>query len=311
MYQLEVAPGVTFVEGERRGRFPYGDVLVLEGREARVLVDTGAGEEVLAGVLDRGPVDVVINTHYHIDHVRGNVLAASRSPGAAFWCPEGEKEPLTSWEGFLRFTGFDDPGLDDARRFRSGLGWAPTPVVRELVDGEVLDFGGLRATVLRLSGHTPGHTGLWFEERQVLFTADIDMSSFGPWYGDVFSSIDDYLASLERLERLAAGTSGPRVVLTSHRRPLTVESFRARLPAFRARFEEREERILSMLAGVGPLTLEDLAARWPIYGRQSRVLPGLMKSERLMLAHHLERLARSGRVRCVAGPGGEKVWEAL
>ena len=312
MLQLEVAPGISFVEGERRGRFPFGNVVVLQGRAQRVLVDTGAGDGILDAVMAGGPFDVVINSHYHIDHVRGN----GRVPAPVFWCPAGEADAFTSEEGFLRFTGLDLPGLDIAKVFRQGLGWTPTPISRELADGEVLEFGGLEAAVLRLPGHTPGHTGLWFPAERVIFSADIDLASFGPWYGDVYASVDDYLASLRRLDALvdeASGGGRHRItILTSHRRPLSYESFKERLPGFTARFGEREERILGLLTAEGPLTLDELAARWPIYGPLAPKLPGIWKSEYLMLRHHLDRLATSGRVVAEGVQlGGKDLWRAL
>lgn len=300
MFELGVAPGVTFFEGERRGRFPFGNVLLLEGRDARLLVDTGAGDEVLEAVLGRGPVHIVFNTHYHIDHVRGN----ARFRGAVFWCPEGEAGAFSSEEEFFQLSGWDLVGTETARSVLSGLGWRPTPVARELADGEVLDLGGLSAAVVRLPGHTPGHSGLVLEDKGILFTADIDFSRFGPWYGDVHSSVDDYLASVRRLTALAAAGPGFETVLTSHRRPLTREAFAAGLAAFKDHFELREEKVLSVLAAEGPLTLTELTARWPIYGPRSELHPGLYKAEFFMLQHHLDRLARAGKVERVPGAAG-------
>ncbi|RJQ11684.1 MAG: MBL fold metallo-hydrolase [Bacillota bacterium] len=334
VYQLEIAPGVTWVEGERRGRFPFGDCLVLEGRRGhpgalRVVVDTGTGKGVIEAVAGAGPVDVVINTHYHIDHVSGNGLVRARRPEACFWCPQGEGEAFSSWEGFLKFTGFNHPSLDDARPFREEIGWTPTPVSRELADGEVLDLGGLEATVLRLPGHTPGHSGLWFQAERIVFCADIDLSSFGPWYGDVHASVDDYLGSLDRLDSViaeAVGPGHPVTILTSHRRPLDYESYIERRARFRAHFAERDERILRILKAEGPLTLLGLARRWPIYGvPKARPLPGLWKSEYLMVRNHLAHLSRIGKVEavepaCEEGPpaselsdltGGGQLWRAL
>jgi len=331
MFELQVAPGITFVEGERRGRFPFGNCLVLGGRSGSAvwaLVDTGVGDEVLEALVARGLPDVVINTHYHFDHVRGNRrLLSGGSAGKAaagpegaggpdgvtgvgnpvFWCPAGEAEAFTRWEGFLRFTGFDLPGLEGARTVRQELGWVPTPVGREIRDGDELDLGGLRAVAVRLPGHTPGHTGLWFPAEGVIFAADIDLSGFGPWYGDVFSSIDDYLASLRRLETLveetAAGGRRKVVILTSHRRPLSYEGFRERLPGFAARVDERDDRILGILAAAdGPLSTTEVAERWPVYGPRAEKLPGIWKSEYLMVRHHLDRLARAGRIERLAGP---------
>jgi glyoxylase-like metal-dependent hydrolase (beta-lactamase superfamily II) len=350
MYQVEIAPGITFVEGARRGRFPYGNILVLTGTGARVVVDTGAGEDVLTAVKAGGQVDIVINTHYHIDHVRGNHLF----PGAEFWCPTVEAGAMASADEFIRVSGWDLEGSEGAMAIRKGFGWRPTRVARGLADGEVLDLGGLQATVLHLPGHTPGHIGLWFEKERVIFSADIDLSAFGPWYGDVFSNVDDYVDSIRRLAYIVGGTlhfketgcsedgqwlswaertclepgARPTSILTSHQRPMTYESFAERLPAFKAHFAEREERILAVLAQEGPLTLEDLTLKWTIYGPQREVLPGIYKSEHFMVSHHLTRLARAKKIEVVpsseagstgevaggvagagpAGAGGKRLW---
>jgi ribonuclease/clavin/mitogillin len=357
MFLLEVGKGITFVEGERRGRFPFGNVLVLSspgptGRLTgglpggpRVLVDTGAGDEILEAVTASGPVEIVINTHYHIDHIRGNGRfglghgappqpghgaspqpghgaspqpghGASPQPGHGaplFWCPQGESAAISTWEGFLEFTGFGHPGFEEARLFRRTLGWTPTPIAREIGDGETLDFDGAagpRVIVLRLPGHTPGHSGLWFPDERVIFSADIDLSGFGPWYGDVYGDIDDYLLSVRRLEALAAEVSlrGRRsaTILTSHRRPMTYADFVERLPRFVAQVEARDERLLGLLIREGPLTLEAVVNRWPIYGPHAPQLPGIRKSEYFMAKHHLKRLARAGRVLC--DDGGIELW---
>jgi len=47
--------------------------------QERALIDPGAGEEALRHVVaSAGGVDVIINTHYHFDHIWGNHLV----PGA-------------------------------------------------------------------------------------------------------------------------------------------------------------------------------------------------------------------------------------
>lgn len=310
MYRVELASGLTFYEGERRGRFPFGNVLVITGRDCRVLVDSGPGEAVIAAVREPGPVDVVINTHYHIDHMRANG-SFSR---AEFWCPAGEREPFESIAGFGWFTGYDIFGPDSLVDLQSRYAWRPTPVARELVHGDRLDFGGLRVEVVQLPGHTPGHIGLWFAELGVMFSADIDLSTFGPWYGDRFSDIDAYLGSLDRL----AGMVTPETtVVTSHRRPMPADVFHQRLAPFKARFAERDQGILALLEGPEPVRLDHLAAQGPIYGPQPRWEPGLYKAELFMIRHHLMRLARLGVVERVDPapppaphdtPGGNETW---
>ena len=84
----EIGPGVSFIEGEfAKGRQPDGNSLVLHGEGATIVIDTGRHPEhtqkVLA-VATRSGVkpEAVINTHWHLDHVGGNVIVRQRYPQA-------------------------------------------------------------------------------------------------------------------------------------------------------------------------------------------------------------------------------------
>jgi hypothetical protein len=75
----------------------------------------------------------------------------------------------------------------------------PTRVVEE---GDVLDLGDRRFSVLHLPGHTPGEIGLWDEETQTLFPGDCVYES-GILLDELpESSIPDYVRSMERLRDL-------------------------------------------------------------------------------------------------------------
>ncbi|WP_405558479.1 hypothetical protein [Streptomyces sp. NBC_01171] len=53
-------------------------------------------------------------------------------------------------------------------------------------------------TALHLRGHTTGHSGFLIEPDGFLFVADVDLTSFGPFYSDVGSDLAAFEASMRR-----------------------------------------------------------------------------------------------------------------
>ena len=84
----EIGPGVSFIEGEfAKGRQPDGNSVVLHGTGGTIVIDTGRHEihtqKVLAVATRTGvKPEAVINTHWHLDHVGGNVIVRQRYPQA-------------------------------------------------------------------------------------------------------------------------------------------------------------------------------------------------------------------------------------
>ncbi len=83
----QVVPGVTLVRGDFvPGRQPDGNSVLLRGPEGIVVVDTGRHEAHTRRVLEAahaagGPIVAVVNTHWHLDHVAGNLLLRREVPG--------------------------------------------------------------------------------------------------------------------------------------------------------------------------------------------------------------------------------------
>jgi glyoxylase-like metal-dependent hydrolase (beta-lactamase superfamily II) len=85
----EIAPGVSLIPGQfTRGLQPDGNSVVLHGTDGTIIIDTGRHgvhtQRVLAAATKSGQAPVaVINTHWHLDHVGGNVLVRQRYPKVA------------------------------------------------------------------------------------------------------------------------------------------------------------------------------------------------------------------------------------
>ena len=275
----ELLPKLYFVSGEQNGQFPYSNGLMIESK-LRVLVDTGFGPSRREAVKAAGNVDVIINTHFHIDHAYSNQFF----PKAKIWIHTLDAPPLRSPEQFMAYTGFY--GI---REFPDFPGGPPAQVIdRELVDGEVLDFEDLVLKVIHTPGHTPGHISLFEPKAGILFSGDIDLSTFGPWYGNIRSDLEEFRRSIQRLMALK-----PKVIVTGHSGIIS-DNIQGRLRNYADKFDLRDEQILQHLSA--SKTLKELVEMKIIY-RHFPEPQGIYRFfEETMLKMHLQSLVSQGKV---------------
>ncbi|HEY8875108.1 MAG TPA: MBL fold metallo-hydrolase [Desulfosporosinus sp.] len=275
----ELVPKFFVVTGEKNAQFPFSNGLMLNSG-LKVLVDTGFGPSRREAVKASGEVDVIINTHFHIDHAYGNQFF----PNAKIWAHALDAPALRSPEQFRAYTGF--PG---AREFPDFPGGPPVQVVdRELVDGEVLEFGDIVLKVIHTPGHTPGHISLFEPKAGILFSGDIDLSTFGPWYGNKRSDLEDFRSSIKRLIEL-----NPKVIVTGHSGIIS-DNIQEKLRQYADKLDLRDEQILQHLSV--SKTLEELGDMKIIYRRFPEPQKLYRFFEETMLAKHLQHLMRQGRV---------------
>jgi glyoxylase-like metal-dependent hydrolase (beta-lactamase superfamily II) len=169
-----------------------------------LLVDAAARPERLReAVADVTPL-AVVQTHGHWDHVR-------------------------AWEALA-----DDPGLPvwghpgDAELF-------PAPLDQELSDGDVLEVGDLRVTVLHTPGHTDGslHYLVHGDERPHLFTGDsLFPGGPGNTWGDA-QRFDQLMGGLE--DKVFGALPDDTWVYPGHGDDTTLGAERPSLPEWRER----------------------------------------------------------------------------
>lgn len=291
-YAFEKGP-LKFITG---GKYPHCHSLLVEAGQG-LIIDPAADEAALAQVAAAGKVGVVLNTHAHEDHFLYNRLF----PEARLWAGRLEARFFSSIDGLAELFGSPE---DDDGEFRRGLegfitgevGFTPRPPDRLLEDGEEIDLGETRLRVIHTPGHTPGHVSLFFPEEEVLFLADYDLVRAGPYYGDALSSLEDTIASLEKLMRVPAKT-----YLTAHGRLGVHPGDPGLIRRYLAVIDQREERVLDHLRP-GPLGLDQVTALGIIYGGKTLDTAwDLSQSERMMMSRHLERLVAQGRVRREGG----------
>ena len=131
-------------------------------------------------------------------------------------------------------------------------------------------------------------------EPGVLFLGDYDLTPFGPWYGDVYSSIEETLTSLERLRRIPA-----RVWITGHEQGVFEEDPGELWDNYGNVIWEREQRLLELLSQ--PRSRQDIVEAWIVYGKPREPRYFFEFGEWGIMEKHLDRLIRLGLVEHVKG----------
>ncbi len=277
---------IRFLPGDREGRYPHCHSLFIEG--AGILVDPGSHRDRLRRLASSGDVREVWLSHWHEDHFTHLDLFE----GLPLRISEVDAPPLADIETFLDWYGLEDDAYRGYWRnellgrfhYRSRK---PAGYLRECGN---FSLGAAAIEILATPGHTPGHLALHFPAEGVLFLGDYDLSPFGPWYGDLYSSIEDTLASLSRLQRIPA-----RLLVTGHEKGIFEEPFPENLwRKYEDVIRIREEKLVEALKK--PLTLEEIAARWIVYGRPREPKEFFAFGEKAIMGKHVEHLLRTATV---------------
>jgi len=274
--------------GDKSGKYPDGNQVIVQGADACAAFDTPLVSRRLGDVLAR--VDRVILGHVHEDHM----VALGRLRHARVEVHEADLAAAQSWDGLARHYGYPAPVLAQVRpMIERDFDYEPRPDATAYRDGTQWDLGGgVRIRAHHLPGHTAGHSALVVESEGVAFIGDIDLTGFGPYYGDATSDLGQFRRSLARIQAIDA-----RVWVTSHHRGVLTErvDFLRALARFAGQIDARSERLLGYLRE-RPHTLDELAQRRLLYPPGFE-LPYVDSAERRTLALHLAELQAQGVVR--------------
>ncbi len=271
--------------GDSSGKYPSGNSLMVLGTEEVVLIDPSLAVHARGGPPES--VDRILVSHAHEDHVVG--LASF--PAAHVHAHEDDLLGIRSLEGFMTIYGMpSDIALDWQAEVVAEFHYSPREDATGFVDGQRFDVGGTRIEVVHLPGHTRGHSGFLIEPDGVFFVADIDLSSFGPYYGDHWSDLEDFERAIERCRGIDA-----RHYVTFHHKGVVSDrtEFLTALDQFRAVIDTREARLLAFLAQ--PRTMTEMVSHRIIYRPDTKLL-FLDHVEKTSIAMHLRRMVRTGAV---------------
>ena len=261
------------------------------------LVDTGLGipgpEEKWRPVLDSldAPIERVVVTHMHPDHVGGAADIASLTGARVFQGREDYAQCVRAWgernpgvfAAYWRSHGIPEEQVagisGESGRLVSVVHWFEGP---ELVEpGDEID--GWRVELLR--GHADGHIVLIRDD--VMIAGDVILGGITPAIGLYPGSrpdpLGDYFVTLDRIEEL-----GLRVAYSGHRDAVVDPASRAR--EIRAHHVERLHATEAALDGT-PLLAYDVSLSL----FESDLSPTLRRFATAESLAHLERLVHDGR----------------
>lgn len=275
-----------------QGRFPMAFSFLVTGTQARALIDTGCGSEVCREVLETYEVDMVINSHCHPDHVSGNHLFE----GKELWVPEQRLEETGTIKRLSqRLVGPDPVVMAFWENFvQQQLGMRDYFPTKTYQEGDTLDFGGISLQAIHTPGHLDDHYCFLEPVENILLTFDIDLTGFGPFYGNPESDIPLFKASLNKIKGIQ-----PRMLVSSHRLPVD-DHVDEELLAFTEKFYRNEKRVAAAMNV--PRSLDEICALKPIFGKY---IPGLEDLysffERCMVEKHLQEMTAQGRAQFQGG----------
>ncbi len=284
MQETDFGP-VRFIPGPNRGNSPHCHSIYIEG--AKILIDPSADRERLARLRRSEGVQEVWLSHWHEDHF----MHLDLFEDLPVRIHPADASPLASLDAFLDAYGIEAPAFrEQFRRWLTEIfHFKPRHLQTDLVGGLKLNLSSVTVDVIHTPGHTPGHLCFFFREPGILFLGDYDLTPFGPWYGDLHSSIEETLASIARLRRIEA-----RTWLASHETGIFRQAPDALWDAYLAVIDRRQQKLQQYL--VEPRRFEEIVAQWIVYWKPREPIDLYRWAEGAMVKKHLEWMMAAGTV---------------
>jgi glyoxylase-like metal-dependent hydrolase (beta-lactamase superfamily II) len=252
--ELRLTEHVSVLVGADNGKYPSGNSLLVRGGGEAVIIDPSV--DVVAAGGAPAQIDAVINSHSHEDHLPGNGLFTD----ARVHIHEDDLPGARSLDGLMEVYGLSGQARDDfSQMVIEEFNYTPRPDAEGFTDGHVWNLGHVDVEARHLPGHTRGHAGFRVSGG-VFFLSDIDLTGFGPYYGDVWSDLEQFEQSLVEVRDEHAD-----YYVTFHHKGVIEgrERFLELLDSFHEVIPRRHQAMLEYLAE--PRTLDDMVAHRFVY----------------------------------------------
>jgi len=292
---LEIEPRVHLVRGLNGARFPEANTLLIDD-EILTLVDAGSDlGQVERTMKDLGhrldELDRIVLTHFHIDH-KGHAEQLRQISDCEVMCHPLSVKGISTFQGWAEECGINDhPSFDDWIPLL--LEWMPLlssdyMITSHYHNMKPISCGEVELVPIHLPGHSKDHTCFGINGLETLFLVDIDLTSFGPFYGNVVGDIREFKNSINHVIDLS-----PKIGISSHLPSPVSDNLQDLLEDFLGVFDRREAEILKRISE-GHNTIKKLAALPTIYTRIP--FDPYYFFEECMLKQHVEILLDDGAI---------------
>lgn len=202
---------IDYIEPDAFVNFTTCSGLIIHGNP-KIVIDTNMGQAQTEALLLKERPDIAIITHYHLDHATWGHLVLTCS-SAALFLPQGEEEYFTNKKYFIDKSGIKDPGLKSmwANFMEHTTGYKPISGFNLYNGGDIFSNDHTTIRTISTPGHSPFHKSFYFPDENMIFTGDMGVDRFGPWYGWTDCNLADLVRSIFLLKSLNAG-----MLVTSH-----------------------------------------------------------------------------------------------
>jgi len=261
-------------------KYPFCNCLWIDD-DITCLIDSSPSEDDRTFLKNRR-VDIIVNTHAHMDHVQIN----QDFPNSIIMMHPAEHEMAQLGDKYLEEYGLKKYGRYPEYHPQILERWffRPSRIDGEITNKQIINLGATTFEVLHLPGHSPGHCGFIFPKQGFIFTTDITLAKFGPFYGTMSSSLPDFFKSLDLLLNIK-----PDFIISSHNKPIIKGNIIKRLIAYRDTIYARQRRIVDLIY-LGRHSIAEIASVAPIHIRFPSPKSIFFIYEQIMVMHHLEYL---------------------
>jgi len=177
----------------------------------KIFIDTNMGPAQTSSLIEQEKPDAAIITHYHLDHSIWTRQITAHTDARIF-IPEPEENYLTSLDFVIEHTAQPFGMAEEWRSFvKNYLGYKP--LENHECYNNTTSFKDIapEMVIVETPGHSPSHTSFYFPDEKILFSGDMGLDRFGPWYGWKDCSIREIVDSILRLDGMDVN-----LILTSH-----------------------------------------------------------------------------------------------
>ena len=287
MKRTKITNKIDYVEPDSMTNFTSCAGIIVQSKK-KVMIDVNMGAKETYGLMEEEKPEIAIITHYHLDHSLWARHLNSFSDAVLF-IPEHEAQYLTSLDFFMEHTAGPFSIAEKWKDFTINLGY--TELKNYECYNEQTTFKDMAPEIVLIEtpGHSPSHTSFYFPDEKILFSGDMGLDQFGPWYGWTDCNIKQIAESILRLDGLAVN-----LILTSHGGVRKKEIQKEWVKCIHHLWQREENIILKLEAG---MTKKDIIRQGVFFSDKEKVkepMQSFLKAWDTTMYNHHENLIKEG-----------------